>query len=145
MTPAVIGSFVIGLHFGIKGVALSYSVVLILILPLILKFTFRTTLLTLESLGRRLVYPFSVGLAGVCVAELGTHVINPVSVLSQLIITGLGFVAAYSIAVFFRPVRAEILSFKRLFSELRNSSRAAGVCDVVPESVYIEKSGVRLR
>jgi PST family polysaccharide transporter len=145
MTPAVIGSFVIGLHFGIKGVALSYSIVLILILPLILKFTFRTTLLTLKSLGRRLVYPFSVGLSGVCVAELGIHIINPVSVISQLMISGLGFVATYSIAVFFHPVRNEILSFKRLFSELRNSSRAAGVCDVVPESVYIEKSGVRLR
>jgi PST family polysaccharide transporter len=123
ISPVIVGSFVIGLPFGIKGVALSYSLVLLTMLPWILKFTFRGTNLTLQRLGRALLYPVSLCLAGVFFAELAVHIIAPERILSQLLVIALGFAAAYSLSAFIPRVREEVLSFRKLLSQLRPSSQ----------------------
>ena len=48
ISPIIIASYALGLRFGIKGVALSGSLMLLAILPWMLKFTFRGTNLTLQ-------------------------------------------------------------------------------------------------
>lgn len=124
ISPVIVGSFAIGLPFGIKGVALSHSLVLLTILPWILKFTFRGTNLTLQRLGRALLYPVSLCLAGVFFAELAVHIIAPERILSQLLVIALGFAAAYLLSAFIPPVRKEVLSFRKLLSQLRPSSQS---------------------
>ncbi len=123
VSPIIIGSFVIGLPFGIKGVALSYSLVLLAILPWILKFTFRGTNLNLQRMGRTLLYPVSLCLLGAYLAKLTLHLIGPERIIPQLLGAALGFVAAYSLAAFIPPARQEILSLRKVLSELRLPSR----------------------
>jgi len=125
ISPIVVASFVIGLPFGIKGVALSSSSVLLIILPWIMKFTFRGTDLTLRHLGRALIYPLSVSLSGVFVSELFLHFIGPAGTLWQLLVVALGFAVASFLSALVRPVRDEVMSFGKLFNELRLSRRAA--------------------
>jgi PST family polysaccharide transporter len=125
ISPVIVASFVIGLPFGIKGVALSSSLVLLAMLPWILKFTFRGTDLTLQRVGRALLYPVSVCLAGVFLAELALHLIAPGRTLLQLLVVALGFAAAYSLSALIPPVREEIVSFSKLLRELRLSNHTA--------------------
>jgi PST family polysaccharide transporter len=122
ISPITVASFVIGLPFGIKWVALSYSLVLLIILPWILKFTFRDTQLTLQGVGRVIIYPVSVCLLGILCAELALSLISPESIFSQLGITALGFAVAYSLSALVGPVRREIMSFRSLLGELRSST-----------------------
>lgn len=129
ISPVIVGSFMIGLPFGIKGVALSGSLVLLFILPWILRFTFRGTTLTLRRLGRALVYPVSLSLTGIALAELALHVIAPERILSQLIVTALAFAAAYALSALASPVRAEMASFRELlehWSYLRKAPSPLG-------------------
>ncbi len=123
ISPIMVGSFAIGLPFGIKGVALSGSVVLLAILPWILKFTFRGTNLTLLRLGGAILYPISLCIVGVFLAELALHLVAPQRTASQLLVAALGFIAAYSLSAFIAPVRREVMSFKELFRDLRLSSQ----------------------
>jgi PST family polysaccharide transporter len=123
ISPIIVGSYAIGLPFGIKGVALSGSLVLLAILPWMLKFAFRGTNLTLERLGRALLYPIALCLAGVFLAELALHLIAPQRIFSQLPVVALSFAAAYSLSAFIPPVREEIMSLRKLSSELRPSSQ----------------------
>jgi O-antigen/teichoic acid export membrane protein len=118
VSPVIIGSFLVGLPFGIKGVALCGSLVLVAILPWILKFTFRGTSLTLQRLGRSIVCPISLSLAGILFAELALHLIAPPHTASRLLVVALSFVAIYSLSALLPPVRKEIISFRRLFDEL---------------------------
>ena len=122
VSPIIVGSFVIGLPFGIKWVALSYSVVLLIILPWVLKFTFRDTQLTLRGLGLAISYPVSVCLLGILCAEFALRLFSPEHVFSQLFTTALGFAVAYSLSVLVPSVRREIMSFRSLLGELRSSS-----------------------
>jgi PST family polysaccharide transporter len=117
VSPIIIGSYAIGLFFGIKGVALTGSLVLLAILPWILKFSFRGTNLTLQRLGRAVLYPISLCLAGVGLAELALHLIAPQRIVSQLLVTALGFATVYSLSVLILPVREEIMSFRTLLSK----------------------------
>jgi O-antigen/teichoic acid export membrane protein len=119
ISPVIIGSFVVGLPFGIKGVALAYSVALTLTLPWILHFAFRGTSLTLRQLGRAILCPISVCLLGIASSELFLQWIAPVHVLSQLLVVAIGFAVAYSLAVLIRPIREEALSFRSVLRELR--------------------------
>ncbi len=134
ISPIIVGSYAIGLPFGIKGVALSGSLVLLAIFPWILKFSFRGTNLTLQRLGQTILYPISLCLAGVCLAELALHLIAPQRIVSQLLVTALGFVGGYSLSLLIPPVRQEIISIRRLFG--KSDSAAApepavtGVVDV---------------
>jgi len=122
LSPLIIGSFVIGLPFGIKGVALSFSLVLLATLPWILKFAFRGTNLTLQRLGQALLCPVSLSLVGILFAEFAIHVIIPHRTLSQLLVAALGFAAACSLLALIPQIREEIMSFRRLLSELQPSS-----------------------
>jgi O-antigen/teichoic acid export membrane protein len=121
--PVIVSSFVIGLPFGIKGVALFGSSVLVIILPWILKFTFRGTNLTLQRVGQALMYPILVSLVGVVFAELATHLMIPQGLFWQLLFAALGFAAAYSLSLLITPVRKEIVSFGKLFSDFRLSNQ----------------------
>jgi O-antigen/teichoic acid export membrane protein len=118
ISPIIIGGFLIGLPFGIKGVALSGSLVLVAILPWILRFTFRGTSLTLQRLLRSIVCPISLSLAGILFAELALHSIAPPHTASQLLVVALSFVAVYSLSALLPPVRKETIFFRRLFDEL---------------------------
>jgi PST family polysaccharide transporter len=123
ISPIIVGSYAIGLPFGIKGVALSGSLGFIGILPWVLKFAFRGTQLTLQHLGRALLCPIALSLAGISIAELGLHFIGPERIFSQLVVVALSFATAYSLSAFIPPVREEIMSLRKLLSELRLSSQ----------------------
>ena len=122
ISPIIVGSYAIGLPFGIKGVALSGSLVLLAMFPWILKFSFRGTELTLRRLGHAILYPISLCLAGVCLAELALRSIAPQRIVSQLLVTAMGFVAAYSLSLLIPPVREEVMSLRKLFSESKNTA-----------------------
>jgi len=122
ISPIIVASYVIGLSFGIKGVALSGSLVLLAIFPQVLKFAFRGTTLTLGRLWQAILYPISLCLAGVFLGELALHLIAPQRIISQLLVVALGFAVAYSLSALLRAVREEVMSFRRLFRELRLSS-----------------------
>jgi O-antigen/teichoic acid export membrane protein len=123
ISPIIVASFVIGLPFGIKGVALSGSLVLISMFPWILKFTFRGTNLTLRLLGRALLYPMATCLGSVFFGELALRLVAPERILPQLLVVALGFTVAYLCSALVPSVRNEIISFKSMLSELRLSSR----------------------
>lgn len=125
LSPVIIGSFAIGLPFGIKGVALSGSLVLVGISPWILNFTFRGTALTLKRLGQAIVCPISLCLAGIVSAELALRVIAPQGVVWQLLVAALGFAVAYSLSALIGPIRQEAMSFMPLLSELHLSKQTA--------------------
>jgi PST family polysaccharide transporter len=124
-SPAFICSYLMGLPFGIKGVALTGSLVLLAMLPWILKYTFRETRLTLWRLGQAMLYPTSLCLGGVFLAELGLHFAAPHHMLSQLLVVALGFITAYLLSALIPSVRAEARSLQELFSELRMPSPMA--------------------
>jgi len=118
ISPIIIASFAIGLPFGIRGVALSGSLVLISIFPWILKFAFHGTQLTLQRLGQAILCPISLCLGGVLTGELALRLIAPRHIISQLLVVALGFAAAYSLSALIPRVRKEIRSFQDLASEL---------------------------
>jgi len=119
ISPVIVGSYAIGLPFGIKGVALSGSVALLCILPWMLKITFRGTDLTLQRFGRALLCPLALGLAGVLCAELALHAIGPEHIFPQLFVATLGFAAVYLLSALIPAVRGEMMALRNLLSELR--------------------------
>ena len=125
MTPIMVVGVLIGLPFGIKRVALSLSLVLLAISPWILKFTFRDTTLTLPRLGKAILCPISLCLAGICVAELAIYLVAPRYAVSQLAVTAFGFAFSYVTAFALPPVRREVLSFWSLLRELRVSKTSS--------------------
>jgi hypothetical protein len=122
ISPIIVGSYAIGLPFDIKGVALSGSLVLLAIFPWILKFSFCGTNLTLQRLGQAILYPISVCLAAVCMAELALHLIAPRRTISQIVITALSFAASYSLSMLIPQVREEVASLGTLFSKSRSEA-----------------------
>jgi O-antigen/teichoic acid export membrane protein len=128
-SPIIIGSFAIGLPFGIKGVALSGSLVLVGIFPWILKFTFRGTQLTLQRFGEAIMCPTILCIAGVLSAELALHLIAPQRTVSRALVAALGFALAYLLSALIPRIRKEIMSFKDLAGELgvfRQPSKDSG-------------------
>jgi PST family polysaccharide transporter len=123
ISPVIISSFLIGIPFGIGGVALSYSITLLAILPWILKYSFRGTNLTLQRLARAIMYPVLLVVVSILFTELVLHIISPQRELSKFLITVLGFAAAYSFSSLIPSVREEFLSFRNLMSELRPASQ----------------------
>jgi len=118
ISPITVAGYVIGLPFGIKGVALSGSLVLLGTLPWMLKSAFRGTQLTLLRTGRALLYPIALSIAGVLLGELALELIRPERMFSKLLVTALSFAAAYSLSALLPPVREEIMSLRKLSSEL---------------------------
>lgn len=118
ISPFIIGSYAIGLPFGINGVALSGSLVLIGIFPWILRYVFRGTSLNLRRLGRAILYPVSLCLVGVFMAELALRALAPAAVLLQLLVVAVSFGAVYLTAAFIRPIREEMKSIRALSRDL---------------------------
>jgi len=104
---------------------LTGSLAFVGVFPWILKYTFRGTQLTLRSLGRVILCPIALSLAGIASAQLALHVIVPRGIVSQLLVSGLGFAAAYALSALLRPVREEVMSLRKLLSELRQSRQAS--------------------
>jgi PST family polysaccharide transporter len=124
ISPIIMCSFAIGLPFGIKGVALSGSLLLIIMLPWVMRFTFRGTHLTLRGLGRAFFYPVLLCFLGVFLASLTLHLFKPTGTLLQLVTAGFGFITAYFMAAIIPAVREEIASFKDLLSAFTQSRQA---------------------
>ena len=111
------------LRWGIKGVALSGSLVLLAILPGMLKFAFRGTNLTLQRLGQAVLYPVALSLAGVIFAELALYLFVPERIFPQLLIVGLSFLATFLFSAIIPPIRREIMSLRNLSREFRPSGQ----------------------
>src|SRR3989442_1646052 len=94
-SPIIVASLVIGLPFGIKAVAFSYTLAMLIILPWVLKFAFLGTKLTLQRLVLNLLWPVALCIAGVIFAMLAIRIIPPHNPLSELLVMLLGFAAAY--------------------------------------------------
>jgi PST family polysaccharide transporter len=125
MSPIMIGSFAFGLPFGIKGVALSGSLVFVAVLPWILRFTFCETNLTLRRLGAAIVCPTMVGLASVWLAEFALHLLASQRVLSELLVAALSFGTAYAVSMLIPPIRQEVFSLKTLVEPVGLLKRSA--------------------
>jgi O-antigen/teichoic acid export membrane protein len=119
ISPILVGSYAIGLPFGIKGVALSGSVVLVGIYPWILKYTYRGTELTLRRFGAAIMCPATLCMAGVCLSEIAMYVIAPQRTASQLLVAFSGFTSAYLLSASIPRVRKELRAFKDLTADLR--------------------------
>jgi O-antigen/teichoic acid export membrane protein len=125
ISPIIVGSFAVGLPFGIKGVALSGSLVLVGIFPWILKYTFRGTDLTLRRLGQAILFPIALCLTGVFLGEVTLHVIAPQRTLLQLLVAALSFATAYLLSALIPAVRKEVMSFREILGELGLSRQTA--------------------
>ncbi len=129
LVPISLGSYVVGLPFGIKGVALSGSLVFLGVLPWVLKYSFKGTQITLLRLGRAVLCPVSLSLAGIACGECALHLLAPQGILWQLLVVALGFAVAYSLSLLLAATRREVMSLRELFNELRVPGRA-----IQPES-----------
>jgi O-antigen/teichoic acid export membrane protein len=117
--PIIIVTYLIGLPFGIKMVALLGSIGFVLILPWALSYTFRGTQLTLLRLAKAIIWPVSLSLAGAALGAIALHAVPFRSNVLQLMVVGAGFLVAYALGALLAPVREEMMSLKRLFGELR--------------------------
>jgi O-antigen/teichoic acid export membrane protein len=118
-SPILVCSYAVGLPFGIKGVALSGSLVMLLILPWMLRFSFRETSLTLPRLGRAILYPVALSLFGVLTAGLVLRLAGPANTISELFVGALGFLVAYALSALIPAVRREAMSLRNLVDEFR--------------------------
>lgn len=125
ISPIIVGSFLIGLSFDIKGVDRSGSLVLVGMLPWVLKYTFRATNLTLQRLGQPILYPISLSVAGVVLAELTLHLTAPQPLVWQLLVAALGFATIYLLSTLIPSVRSEIMSLRESLGELSLSRQTA--------------------
>jgi O-antigen/teichoic acid export membrane protein len=123
MTPLIIGSYALGLRFGIKGVALCGSLMLMVIVPALLKVSFRGTRLTLYQVGQAMLCPICVALAGVCAAELVLHLEPQRNMVAQLALAMVSFAAGSALSALVPQVRRELTSLKGLIDR----SRPAGI------------------
>lgn len=119
VSPVTIGSYVAGLPWGIKGVALSYSLAMIGTLPWVMKFAFHETELNLRLLGQTLLCPMSVSLASGFFAEFVVQLSAPKDMLIKLMVIFLSFAVVCSLSALIPRVREEVLSFRTLISDLR--------------------------
>jgi O-antigen/teichoic acid export membrane protein len=118
-SPILVGGYLIGLPFGITGVALSASLVQLAILPWVMKYTFRGTHLTIHRLGQAMLHPIALCLAGVAFAELLLHFVAPQRMVSQFLTVALGFGAVYLLSATLPSVRKEALALRNVLSDLR--------------------------
>jgi O-antigen/teichoic acid export membrane protein len=124
-TVLLIGSYAVGLPFGVKGVALTGSVALLLILPQILKYSFEGTALTVAKAGKAILCPSSVTVAAIVFGILALRFFAPERPISQLLVAALSFAATYSLALVFPAVRKELATIRELVNDLRSRSQSA--------------------
>lgn len=118
LCPITVFSYAIGLPFGIKGVALSGALGMLLVFPWVLSFSFRGTKLTLARFGRKVLYPVLTCLAGVATGELALHAVGGMPIVAQILIIGAAFAVGCLFALILEPVRDEV---KQLIDLLRSS------------------------
>jgi PST family polysaccharide transporter len=124
-SPIMLGSFVAGLPFGIKGVAFSLSFTLLCTIPWILKFAFHATNLTLSRLFHAIVRPILLAVTGALFAKLALYYLNPQGAIPQLVVAALSFLAIYSVSALIPSFREEFKTFKKVLAELRLSRKTA--------------------
>ena len=118
ISPVIVGSFLVGLPFGIEGVALLGAAVLVGILPWILRYAFQGTDLTLWRFTRAIVWPSVVCLAAVVTAEVALYLSGPQTIyLEGLKATGV-FVAVYVVSMLIRPVCEEVKQLRDVLARL---------------------------
>jgi len=129
--PIAVGSYAIGLPFGIRGVALSGTLVMLVMFPWILKFSFRGTTLTLCRLGSRIMYPIITSLAGVAAGELVLRVTATLPVIEQILFIAAAYTAGSALLLLMKPIRSELKELLRLLpgSQGSLSERLAGELD----------------
>ena len=125
ISPMLIGSFLVGLPYGIKGVALAGALAQVAILPWMLQYTFRGTNLTLRRLGQAILYPVGLCFLGILFAESGLRMAGPQAISVQLLLAALGFAAAYGVSALMPQVREEIRSLRDVAGALGLSRRPA--------------------
>ncbi|MGB8030175.1 MAG: lipopolysaccharide biosynthesis protein [Terracidiphilus sp.] len=125
LCPITVCSYAIGLPFGIKGVALSGALGMLLAFPWMMSFSFRGTRLTLARLGGALVYPVISCLSGVAIGELALHFVDQMSAISQILIIGVAFAVGSSFTLILEPVRREVKQLRDLLRIARGSSSEA--------------------
>ncbi len=118
LCPVTVCSYAIGLPWGIKGVALSGALTMLLTFPWVLNFGFRGTKLTLRRMGRKLMYPVITSLAGAACGELALHAIHNMGTVPQILVAAAAFAAGCSLAAILKPVREEL---KDLWEILQNA------------------------
>jgi PST family polysaccharide transporter len=114
-SPMVVGSFILGLPYGIKGVALAGSLMQVAILPWILRRAFRGTNLTLSRLGQAIVCPILLSIGGVFVGTTTLRFVRPAGNASELLLVIATFIVTCSISALVPAVRKEIASLWEIF------------------------------
>ena len=130
LAPVMIGSYAIGLPFGIKGVALSGSVVLLAIFPAILKFSFRGTTITLRRLARSICCPVLLCLMGAGSGRLALHYFVRNGAVAELLVAALGFTLGCLLSMLLPQMRDELMSFWSLLARSR-SMQPANLAEIV--------------
>jgi O-antigen/teichoic acid export membrane protein len=118
-SPILVCSYAVGLPFGIKGVALSGSLVMLIILPWMLRFSFHGTALSLSRLGRAIFYPVALSLFGALTGGLVLRLVAPANTIAKLFVAALTFLAAYGLSALIPAVRREAMSLRNLVNEFR--------------------------
>jgi PST family polysaccharide transporter len=122
MCPITVCGYAIGLPFGIRGVALSGALTMLVTFPWVLSFAFRGTELSLARLGKKLVYPVLTSLAGFATGELAFHAVQNFPPIWQILLVAVAFLAGCSLAAIVEPVRKEIFGLKDLLVNSRSMS-----------------------
>ncbi len=122
ISPLIVASYAIGLPFGIKGVALSGSLMLLCIIPGMLRYTFRGTEITLSRLGSAIVWPLTLSILSVLLGVFALKSIHPNGIFQQFLLAAASFIIVYSLAALVPAVRSEVASFRTLMGDLRPSS-----------------------
>jgi O-antigen/teichoic acid export membrane protein len=118
-SPVLIGGYAIGLKFGISGVALCGSLAMIGVMPFLLRYSFRDTVLTVRAVGRNVLCPLGVSLAGIVAAELMLYWRTPPSMLVRLGAIAVSFALGCVCTLAANPVRRELMALKELFDRRR--------------------------
>lgn len=119
LCPVSIASYAIGLPFGIRGVALSGALTMLIAFPWVLAYGFRGTQLSLSKLGKHLISPVIATLAGAVTGELALHLAGGMSAILQILIAGAAFAAGCLFTMILAPVRREVMQLKDLLKSLR--------------------------
>jgi PST family polysaccharide transporter len=123
----IISSFAIGLPFGVKGVAVMGSTVIMAILPWVLKFSFRDTPLTLRRFLGAVYWPIAVCCGGITLAEITLHVWKPTGALLQLAAAGLSFAVVYAMSLFIPAARKDLMTVVSVFARRKAPATPAAV------------------
>jgi PST family polysaccharide transporter len=116
VAPIMIAGYAAGLPFGIKAVALSGSLVMLIAFPGVLKFSFVGTKITLKGIGRSVFYPVLTAIVGVLSARLALRFLLPRNTLLELLVIGIAFGIGCVIVFLLPQLREDFLAFWQLIA-----------------------------